>query len=305
MAALSFPVPDDLVGRPLSEVVEVSSGRSAADVVEAFTQGRVVSQLDAPLRPDLRAKSGQVVFVHRRLPEEVEPPAMPSVLAETRHLLIVDKPHFVAVTPQGQHVRYSALAYLRELTGNRYLTPVHRLDRMTAGVMLFSTNPSTRGAFQRLFAEGTVSKEYQAIVHDGVQGDWPRQRRSKIVKLREEMQAKEVTGPVNAVTEFFPQDLVTCIDACGGSSSGDSAADLRLVRLLPHTGKTHQLRVHLNAIGAPILGDPLYPDVLEYPDPVVDESVFDRPMKLLARKITFPDPITGRETTHESQLTLT
>lgn len=300
MAALALTVPDDLVGRRLAEVVEVVSGRSVEDVAAAFAESRVVSQLDDPLRPGSRARSGQVVFVHRTLPDEVEPPAMPSILVETRHALVVDKPHFVAVTPQGKHVRYSALAHLRELTGNRYLTPVHRLDRMTAGVMLFSTNPGTRGDFQRLFADGVVAKEYQAIVHDGVAGEWPSQRRSRIVKRREEMQAKEVAGPVNAVTDFFPQELAS-ESAPGGSSS---SAGLRVVKLLPHTGKTHQLRVHLNAIGAPIVGDPLYPNVLDYPDPVADRTVFDQPMKLLARKITFPDPITGRETTYESHLSL-
>lgn len=305
MAALALPVPGDLVGRQLADVIEIVSGRSAEDVAAAFAESRVVSQFDDPLRPGSRARSGQVVFVHRTLPEEVEPPAMPTILVETRHLLVVDKPHFVAVTPQGKHVRYSALACLRELTGNRYLTPVHRLDRMTAGVMLFSTNPGTRGDFQRLFAEGRVSKEYQAIVHDGVQGEWPSQRRSRIVKRREEMQAKEVAGPVNAVTDLFPQGAVAGLESCGRSSRDDSDGTLRLVRLLPQTGKTHQLRVHLNAIGAPIVGDPLYPQVLDYPDPVVDQSVFGRPMKLLARKITFPDPITGRELSYESQLTLT
>lgn len=243
------------------------------------------------------------IWYYRDLPTETPIPFDVDVLYEDDHLLVADKPHFLPTTPGGGYVSESALVRLRVQTGIDDLTPVHRLDRMTAGVVLFAKNPATRGRYQVLFERRQVRKEYEALA--GVRDDLelPVTVRSRIEKSRTYLLAREVPGPPNAQTvvelaEVLEPPLLdgTAPDA---GSAGAAADRVGRYRLHPHTGKTHQLRVHMASLGLGIRGDRYYP-VLQ------DESPDDhaRPLCLLARSVAFTDPITGRDVTWSSRHTL-
>nr|WP_281496907.1 pseudouridine synthase [Ornithinimicrobium sp. F0845] len=216
---------------------------------------------------------GGWVYLHRDLPEEAPVPGELSVLHEDERLLVVDKPHFLATTPRGRHVRETVLVRLRRQTGWEQVQPAHRLDRLTAGLLLLTKDPAVRRDYQELFAARLVDKTYLAVVALPAGADLPGEVRSRIEKPRGQLQAVEVPGEANAVTRI--QVL---------QRSGDRA----LVRLRPETGRTHQLRVHLAALRAPIVGDPLYPRVRE-----VAADDFGAPLQLLASELAFTDPVTG------------
>jgi tRNA pseudouridine32 synthase/23S rRNA pseudouridine746 synthase len=192
------------------------------------------------------------------------------VLYQDDDIVVVDKPHFLATMPRGRHVAQTALVRLRRELGLPELSPAHRLDRLTAGVLLFTARREVRGAYQTLFARGLVRKTYlaRAAVDPGLA--FPREVRSRIVKRRGRLQAYCEPGEPNAET------LIELLTRDG------------LYRLTPRTGRTHQLRVHMASLGLPILGDPLYPNVIDVPP-----DDFSEPLRLLAQRIEFGDPITG------------
>jgi tRNA pseudouridine32 synthase/23S rRNA pseudouridine746 synthase len=195
--------------------------------------------------------------------------------------VVVDKPHFLATMPRGRHVAQTALVRLRRELGNPELSPAHRLDRLTAGVLLFTTRREVRGAYQTLFARGLLRKTYLARAAVDPDLVFPRVVRSRIVKRRGNLQAVCEPGEPNAET------LVELIASDGS------------YRLMPRTGRTHQLRVHMASLGIPIAGDPLYPKVLQ-----VRDDDFSTPLALLAQRIEFDDPSTGsrREFTSRREL---
>ena len=193
------------------------------------------------------------------------------VLYRDDDIVVVDKPHFLATMPRGRHVAQTALVRLRCGLGLPELSPAHRLDRLTAGVLLFTARRELRGAYQTLFARGLVRKTYLARAAVDPALALPRLVRSRIVKRRGHLQAVCEPGVPNAET------LVELISPDG------------LYRLTPRTGRTHQLRVHMASLGVPILGDPLYPNVIE-----VAPDDFSSPLQLLAQRIEFDDPLTGR-----------
>ncbi len=253
-----------------------------ADVLAAKIEaGEVVDAQGTPITATTALIPRSDVWLHRDPPEEpVVPFAMP-VLHADRDLVVVDKPHFLATTPRGRFVVQSALVRLRRELANDDLSPAHRLDRLTAGVLVLTARPEVRRAYQELFAERAVTKVYEAVAPIG---DVPGLIRSRIVKDRHALQAREVPGDVNAETRV---EIV------------DTAGDLALYRLCPSTGKTHQLRVHLASAGVPIVGDSLYPVPREV---AVDD--YSDPLRLLARSIAFDDPITGAPRRFESARTL-
>ncbi|GAA4418451.1 hypothetical protein GCM10023148_17080 [Actinokineospora soli] len=225
------------------------------------------------------------MWFHRELPVEVPVPFEVSVVFQDEHLVVVDKPHFLATIPRGSHVVETALVRARRLTGIEGLAPAHRLDRLTAGLVVFVVRPELRGAYQGLFARREVFKEYAAVAR--VSGAWPGVGtvvRSRIVKERGVHAAREVAGEVNAVTRVV---------------SVERRGDVGLFGLVPETGRTHQLRVHMAGLGAPIVGDDLYPVVAERaPDD------FSSPLQLLARVVEFRDPVSGVVRRFESRLSL-
>ncbi|OBH10593.1 pseudouridine synthase [Mycobacterium sp. E1747] len=237
------------------------AGAVSGPVVDA--DGMMVD--DATLLP-----AGSHVFLYRELPDEVPVPCDIPVLHRDDDIVVVDKPHFLATMPRGRHVAQTALVRLRRELGLPELSPAHRLDRLTAGVLVFTARREVRGAYQTLFARGLVHKTYLARAAVDPALVLPRVVRSRIVKRRGVLQATCEAGPPNAET------LVELVSPDG------------LYRLTPRTGRTHQLRVHMASLGVPIDGDPLYPNIVD-----VAADDFSTPLRLLARRIAFDDPLTG------------
>ncbi|MFF4843344.1 pseudouridine synthase [Streptomyces collinus] len=255
-------------------------------MVEAmFDAGQVVGADGRAVAPDAPYEPGLYVWFHRDPPAEVPVPFPVEVVHRDEHIVVADKPHFLATTPRGTHVTQTALARLRHELGIPTLTAAHRLDRLTAGLVLFTVRPEERGAYQALFRDRAVRKEYEAVAPYDPSLALPLTVRSRILKERGVPAAREVEGEPNAVTRV---------------ESAGHRAGLGRYRLVPETGQTHQLRVHLSALGVPILGDPLYPRVT----PPVPTGDFRRPLQLLARRLEFTDPVTGAEHSFSSGRTL-
>ena len=248
-----------------------------ADVSEAvwrsrMARGEVLDAAGGVLGPDSALKRGGRVWYYRELDAETPIPFDEQVLFEDEHLLVVDKPHFLPTMPGGRFLHETLLVRLKNKLGLDQLTPIHRLDRETAGVMILSKREETRGAYQYLFQKRSVQKEYEALAPVLVL-DFPLVHRSRMVEGTPFFRMQEVAGEPNSETVV---DVIERRDA------------LALYRLQPHTGRKHQLRVHMAALGAPILNDVFYPVAL--PDKGDD---FSSPLKLLARSIAFDDPLTG------------
>ncbi|QKW05610.1 RluA family pseudouridine synthase [Streptomyces sp. NA04227] len=252
-----------------------------AAVVDAMLErGEFVRADGSAVTAQTPYEPGLLVWFHRELAPEEPVPFDLSVVYRDAHILVVDKPHFLATTPRGTHVTDTALARLRRELGLPGLGAAHRLDRLTAGLVLFTVRPEERGRYQGLFRDRRIHKEYEGLAPYRPERALPRTVRSRIEKDRAELVAREVPGEPNAVTE---------VELLG------HRAGLGRYRLVPHTGRTHQLRVHMNALGLPLLHDPLYPDVL--PEGTED---FARPLQLLARSLEFTDPVTGERHRFES-----
>ncbi|MER7495998.1 RluA family pseudouridine synthase [Streptomyces pharetrae] len=266
-------------------LVERLSGAGPGVVDGMFDAGRIVGADGAAVPADAPYRPGMFVWFHRELPDEVPVPFPLRIVHRDEHIVVVDKPHFLATTPRGSHVAETALARLRRELGIPTLGAAHRLDRLTAGLVLFTVRPQERGAYQTLFRDRLVRKEYEAIAPYDPALALPRTVRSRIVKERGSLTAVEVAGEPNAVSRI---ELLEHRDGLGR------------YRLVPGTGQTHQLRVHMNALGLPILGDPLYP-VVAAPVPAGD---FRDPLQLLARELEFTDPVTGAAHRFRSTRTL-
>jgi tRNA pseudouridine32 synthase/23S rRNA pseudouridine746 synthase len=217
------------------------------------------------------------VYLYRDLPDEVEVPFDIPILHRDENIVVVDKPHFLATMPRGAHVAQTALVRLRRQLELPELSPAHRLDRLTAGVLLFTVRREVRGSYQMLFARGEVRKTYLARAAVDPNLELPTVVRSRIIKERSRLQAFEEPGEPNAET------LVELLSVDGS------------YRLTPRTGRTHQLRVHMASLGLPLVNDPLYPRVLD-----VASDDFSRPLGLVAQRLQFDDPTTGQCHTFES-----
>jgi tRNA pseudouridine32 synthase/23S rRNA pseudouridine746 synthase len=217
------------------------------------------------------------VYLYRELPDEVPVPFDIPVLYRDDDIVVVDKPHFLATMPRGGHVAQTATVRLRRELDLPELSPAHRLDRLTAGVLLFTARREVRGAYQTMFARGEVRKTYLARAAVDPSLTFPLTVRSRIIKRRGQLQAVEEPGEPNAET------LIEHSPASERCPHGDG-----LYQLTPRTGRTHQLRVHMASLGLPILGDPLYPKVID-----VARDDFSSPLQLLAHSIEFDDPVSG------------
>lgn len=253
--------------------------------------GFVVNSDGLPLNRDTPYLAGSKIFYYREISRENEPPVpfAETVLHTDEHLIVVDKPHFLPVIPSGRFLRETLLTRLRLRPELQHLnpenfTPLHRLDKDTAGVMLFSHNPATRGAYQKLFQNREVGKVYHALAPLRTDLPYPYRISSRMVRGEAFYLTQEVEGEPNAHT------VVELLETRGG---------LGLYRLLPETGKKHQLRVHMNRLGMPLLNDALYP----VPLPAGKED-YDKPLKLLAKSISFRDPFSGQMRQFDSGLDL-
>ncbi|WP_079191809.1 RluA family pseudouridine synthase [Streptomyces sp. CB00455] len=262
------------------------AGGPGAEAIGALLRaGRVLGPGGRVLRAGDPYEPGAFLWFHRDLPAEPPVPFALRVVHRDAHLLVVDKPHFLATTPRGSHVTQTALARLRAELDLPDLSPAHRLDRLTAGLVMFSIRPGDRGAYQLLFQQRRVHKEYEALAPHDPRISLPRTVRSRIEKTRGVIAATEVPGG--------EPNAQTVVELTG------TRGRLGRYRLTPHTGRTHQLRVHMNALGLPILGDPVYPRVTD-PDP----QDYRRPLQLLSRVLEFTDPVTGAAHRFESGRTL-
>ncbi len=252
-------------GAVLVELADRFGEAAAARVLagEVVDAGGVVITAATVLPP------GSHVYLYRELPDEVVVPYPVPVLHRDENIVVVDKPHFLATMPRGGHVAQTALVRLRRELELPELSPAHRLDRLTAGVLLFTTRREVRGAYQTMFARGLTRKTYLARSSATPDVDLPTVVRSRIIKRRSQLQAFEEPGEPNAET---------LVEALGDG----------VYRLTPHTGRTHQLRVHMAALGLPIDNDPLYPDVID-----VAADDFTAPLRLVAHRLEFDDPLTG------------
>ncbi|MGW8763779.1 RluA family pseudouridine synthase [Streptomyces sp. NPDC055815] len=242
-------------------------------------EGRFVG-VDGPVGPDEPYVGGRYLWFHRDFPVETPVPFEVGVLYRDERIVVADKPHFLATMPRGRHVTETALARLRRDLGLPFLQPAHRLDRLTAGLVLFVVRPEDRGAYQTLFRDRLVRKEYEAVAPYDPAVELPVTVRSRIEKERGVMAAREVPGEPNS------ESRISLVRHAGG---------VGWYRLVPVTGRTHQLRVHMNRLGVPILGDPVYP-VVRADGP----EDFSRPLQLLARTLEFTDPFTGVARAFES-----
>ncbi|WP_197523406.1 pseudouridine synthase [Actinokineospora pegani] len=252
-------------------------------VERMLVEGRIVG-VDGPVAVDAPFVPGMFVWFHRDLPVEFEVPFPLRVVHRDEDIVVVDKPHFLASIPRGKHILQTALVRARRELGLAQLSPAHRLDRVTAGLLMFVVRPELRGRYQVLFRDRLVRKEYVAVAPVDPGLVLPRVVRSRIEKERGVIQAAEVAGEVNAET------LVELVGVRGG---------LGLYRLSPATGRTHQLRLHMASLGVPIVNDDFYPVLTERP---LDD--FSRPLQLLARVLEFRDPVSGVERRFESGLSL-
>lgn len=254
---------------------------------DRLAQGLVLHEDGQAALPDQSCQPGQRLYYYRHLADEPVLPFQAQVLFEDAHLLVVDKPHFMPVTPSGRYVQQSLLVQLKRQTGCADLVPLHRIDRETAGLVLLGKRLQDRDAYHALFRDHQIHKTYHAVAAHAPQLKLPLLYASRLVPGEPFFRTQEVPGPANSETRIALLH-----------TDGQRA----LYALEPISGKRHQLRVHMNALGIPIEGDPFYPTVLRGPDAPED---FGQPLQLLAKSLLFTDPITGYARAWTSGLHLT
>jgi tRNA pseudouridine32 synthase/23S rRNA pseudouridine746 synthase len=251
---------------------------------ERMARGDVVDAQGRVLRPESPYKRNLRIFYYRELDHETPIPFAEEVLYRDEHLVVADKPHFLPTIPTGRFLKETLLVRLRAKLGIEELVPIHRLDRETAGIVVFSCNLDSRGAYQSLFQQRLVQKEYEALAGPLPGRTFPFSYSSRMVQGDKFFTMKEEPGEPNSET------MIDVVERRG---------EHVLYRLWPHTGRQHQLRVHLAALGIPIVNDAFYPVAL----PCKQDDV-SSPLKLLARAIGFPDPLTGEWRYFESRRSL-
>jgi tRNA pseudouridine32 synthase / 23S rRNA pseudouridine746 synthase len=272
-------------------------------IEDRFDAGEIVGEGGAPLSRSTPLQDHTFIWYYRTLPPETRIPVELDILHQDEHLLVVDKPHFLPTTPGGTYIQESALVRLRNHLDLPDLIPMHRLDRMTAGVLLFSTNPDTRGKYQVLFEKRQVQKDYECVsAAEPANGypavEFPVVVRNRMAKSRSYLLAEVLAGEPNTETRI---ERLGTFDAGSSAAAVASGSPRRkaLYRLEPHTGKTHQLRVHMASLGLGIVNDAFYPELL---DKAPDD--YTKPLQLLARGIRFVDPIAGKPVEYRSRLQL-
>ncbi len=249
-----------------------------------FARGQVLDTEGRPLYEHAAFRVGAEIHYYREVPAETRLAVEETILHVDEHLIVVDKPHFLPVIAGGGYVTETLLARLVRRFGDIGIAPLHRLDRLTAGVMLFSTNPATRARYQALFRTHAIHKRYEAIAPPLPAAVWPLERHSRLVRGEPFFLTRETEGEPNAFTRI---EVI------------ERGPEAWHYALEPLTGRKHQLRVQMAALGAPILNDPLYPVLaVQAPDDL------ERPLKLLARSLSFTDPLDGLVRTFESRLRL-
>lgn len=281
--------------RLITTLIETQRYRHPADddqaIAQRFLAGEVVDRTGAPFTPDSLIAPGTDVWFYRTPAPELPVPYEIDIVHEDERLLVVDKPPFLATMPRGQHITETATVRLRRSTGLNDLSPAHRLDRLTSGILVFTKVPSVRGAYQTLFARREANKTYKALARfdpalsDAAPLTWS----NRIHKEPGQYQAELVDGEPNAVTTLSAVAAVSDAEQAELEVVHGPLPRIGRYTLNPETGKTHQLRLHMWDAGVPILGDGAYP----VPVPSDDEDL-NVPLRLIARRLTFVDPIDGQ-----------
>ena len=256
-----------------------------------LAHGDVLDADGQALSADAACVPGAVLWYWRSPPPELRIPFEIELLHQDGLLVVVDKPHFLPVTPGGRHLHETALVRLKHQLGIDSLVPVHRLDRETAGLLVFCVQPATRDAYHALLRQRQVHKVYEAIAPWRADLDLPLTRHSRLAPQEGAgfMQMLELAGEPNAETRI---ELIARLDL-PALPSASQPEPLAHYRLTPTTGRKHQLRVHLNALGLPIVGDRIYPRLWPEPAPGAAPD-YRLPLQLLARELAFMDPVSGQ-----------
>lgn len=321
--AIHYKLPDPLpaeYGEKTPTIADFLIAKFCPDTPETmlsrYRRKEVLDDHGNPLSPLAPYEPGKGIWYYRELKEEPELSNDLPVLYEDEHLLAIDKPHFLPTTPRGAYVAQTALTKLRVRENNPQLIPIHRLDRPTAGVLLFAKTLEARAPFQTMFQGRAVHKTYLAIApaipHLPVAASL--EISGRIEKYHRELQVRFLdTAQTHAAgKEINSHTTVECIKSWANTQHppADTTKNqlifpaqgekICLYQLTPHTGKTHQLRAHLNHLGAPIYGDVQYPTVLP---PAPDRA--EQPLQLLAQALNFTHPITHQHLTITSKRALT
>ena len=245
--------------------------------LERMARGDVIDECGKPLTPERASQPSyqphQRLYYYREVPFEAPIPFEEVVLFEDAHLIVVDKPHFLPVVPSGGYLTETVLVRLKKKLGLDDLVPIHRIDRDTAGLVMFSKQPATRAAYCALFSQHAVRKTYEAIAPWRADLSFPQTRQSRIKEAGHFMLQQEVDGPINAITHIDVLEV---------------RGDLARYQLKPVTGQRHQLRVHMLGLGLPLHNDGLYPTLT--PEGQMDHT---KPLQLLAKALDFVDPVSG------------
>ncbi|WP_244971457.1 pseudouridine synthase [Paramicrobacterium chengjingii] len=252
---------------------------------EMLANGEFAGDAGLPFSANATYTPHTFVWFHRDLRDEIEVPFELDVLHRDDRIVVIDKPHFLSTIPRGRHVTQSVVVKARRMLDMPQLVPAHRLDRITAGVLLLTASREWRGAYQTMFDRREVEKEYEAIAAAPGDRELPATVRSHIVKIHGEMRAYDV-----ADREPNSETRIELVEQNGA---------LGRYRAIPRTGKTHQIRLHMNDLGLPIVNDPFYPDVV---DVSIDD--FSAPLQLLAKTLRFIDPVDGTTREFQSARTL-
>ena len=251
-----------------------------AEWTARMTKGEVMDETGRRVDPRTPYRAGACIFYYREPGDEKVIPYAESVIYQDEHILVADKPHFLPVIPAGRFLQQTLLVRLRKKFKLEGLVPIHRLDRETAGLVLFSVNPKTRGHYTSLFRNRKVAKIYEALAPTPDATKFPLTRQSRIVRGEPFFRMKEVSGEANSETH------ISLISVLGRRT---------IYKLVPVTGRKHQLRLHLAGLGIPIINDKLYPAISRS-----DTDDFSSPLKLLAKSLSFRDPLTGQKHYFES-----
>ena len=260
---------------------------SSDEIAARMRCGDIIDEHGLFISPERCYQAHLKLYYYRSIPDEVRIPFEEVILFRDDYLIAVDKPHFLPVTPGGRYLQETLLVRLKRKLGMDALAPMHRIDRETAGLVLFTIQPSTRGKYQNLFSQRAVAKRYQAIAPFRTDIKFPMTYRSRLIEAEHFMRMREADGEPNAET------VVEVLEEKGGCAR---------YRLSPLTGKKHQLRVHMAALGIPILNDQIYPRHLSKAQ--IADADYSKPLQLLAEQINFTDPVTGQTRHFESGLRL-
>jgi tRNA pseudouridine32 synthase/23S rRNA pseudouridine746 synthase len=262
----------------LNFLVERFPGVARQTWTERLQRGAVINAQGLAISPEHASQppcpAHTRLYYYRELPQELRIPFDAVVLYQDAHLLVVDKPHFLPVVPSGGYLAETVLVRLKRKLGLDDLVPIHRIDRDTAGLVMFSKQASSRGAYAALFRQHQVRKTYHAIAPWRSDLVMPQVRSSRIKPAGHFMLQHEVPGEANATTHIGVLKVL---------------GDLARFQLQPVTGQRHQLRIHMLALGLPLLNDGLYPTLT--PEGQVN---YDKPLQLLARELEFTDPVSGQ-----------